>query len=207
MHFGYLPTGSAAPPSPGVPPQPPNPPTPSSHAGRNARCPLWGEPEPSQGCSRGRMWPRDRCNHGSRHHPLGRSLSPAPVITAGGRKEGNPPGTEALAPGSLYSPLQLLLLPSPGPRPPQAQGAAPPPPACPCSLPSPPRTHVCCLASRPARSSPAYLPSSQQPTPAAVPSRMMGKCAHLGVDRPGCIPSLAPTSCVTLGNLFTLCRL
>ena len=64
------------------------------------------------GCGR-----EDRCNHGSQHHPLGRSLSSAPAITAG-RKESRPLGSDALAPGSLLLPLQthwgqLPLLPSP----------------------------------------------------------------------------------------------
>lgn len=154
------------------------------------------------------MWPADRCNHGSQHHRLGRSPSPAPVITAGGRKEGSPPGSEALAPGSLYSRCSFLsCLPRPEtPRGPRGHKDLLPPhrPACPCSLPSPPRTPVRCPASGPARSSPASLPLLPAPDPAAVLSRMMGKCTDFGADRPGWIPSRAPTGCVTLGTLISV---
>lgn len=98
------------------------------------------------GCGR-----EDQCNHGSQHHPLRRSLSPAPVITAG-RKERRPLGSDALAPGSLLLPLrphwgQLPLLPSPYKR----QEVFPPPTpaalgtcptlACPSSLPETPKAH------------------------------------------------------------------
>lgn len=164
--------------------------------------------EPSQGCSRGRMWPADRCNHGSQHHPLGRSPSPAPVVTAEGRKEGSPPGSEARAPGSLYSGCSFLsCLPRPethkdpaGPR--TCSPLTAPPAPAPC----PPLLGYLCAARRPVQPEAALLlsPSSQHPTPAAVPSRMMGKCTDLGADRPGWIPSRAPTSCVPLGTLISV---
>lgn len=151
---------------------------------------------------------------------LHRSLGPAPVITSGGRKEGSPPGTQALAPGSLYCPCSLLSsLPLPEPphlaplQAPQAQGPAllhprthckPAPGPCPPLL-----EHKHAAAQRPIQPKAALpvSPSPQHPGLAAIPSRTMGKCTHLGADRPGCIPSLAPTNCVTLGKQFNLCRL
>lgn len=204
-----------------IPAPPHTCPPPSSHGGPNAHCPLWRELEPRQGCSPGRMWLVDRCNHGSQHPPtLHRSLGPAPVITSGGRKEGSPPGTQALAPGSLYCPCSLLSsLPLPEPphlaplQAPQAQGPAllhprthckPAPGPCPPLL-----EHKHAAAQRPIQPKAALpvSPSPQHPGLAAIPSRTMGKCTHLGADRPGCIPSLAPTNCVTLGKQFNLCRL
>lgn len=72
----------------------------------------------AEGWSRGRTEARggcggeDRCNHGSQHHPLRCSLSPAPVITAG-RKEGRPPGSDAPAAGSPFLPPASPVLSCP----------------------------------------------------------------------------------------------
>lgn len=71
----------------------------------------------AEGWSRGRTEAgggcggEDRCNHGSQHHPLRCSLSPAPVITAG-RKEGRHPRSDAPAAGSPFLPLQARSSPA-----------------------------------------------------------------------------------------------